>query len=123
MTGKAHAVLWLGFLLIGVRLFTTGQWSAIWGALSNGSPVNFGGGSGSSGGGGSVGKSAGDLAGAGFNLATGNVHGAYSDAVNAGSNLIYNGYDTFVNPNNPSTSSVKSKGSPSSNLIQGSVSP
>ena len=35
MTGKQKAVLWLGILLIITRLFTTGQWSAIWTALSN----------------------------------------------------------------------------------------
>lgn len=27
MNGKQHAVLWLGFLLIAVRFFTTGQWT------------------------------------------------------------------------------------------------
>ena len=30
MTGKQNAVMWLGLLLVTVRLFTTGQWSAIW---------------------------------------------------------------------------------------------
>lgn len=37
MNGKQHAVLWLGIILIGVRLFTTKQWSDIWGGISNGS--------------------------------------------------------------------------------------
>lgn len=35
MTGKQNAVMWLGFLLVLVRLFTTGQWSAIWSAVGN----------------------------------------------------------------------------------------
>jgi hypothetical protein len=37
--------MWLGILLIAARLFTTGQWSAIWGTISNGS-AGSGGGSG-----------------------------------------------------------------------------
>lgn len=30
MTGKQNAVMWMGLMLILIRLFTTGQWSAIW---------------------------------------------------------------------------------------------
>lgn len=46
MNGKQHAVLWLGLLLIIVRLGPTGQWSAIWGTITGGSTINFGGGGG-----------------------------------------------------------------------------
>jgi hypothetical protein len=48
MSGKAHAVLWMGLLLIFVRIFTTGQWYAIWGTLSDGTPVKLNGSSGNS---------------------------------------------------------------------------
>lgn len=48
MNGKQHAVLWLGLLLIIVRAATSGVWSDIWKGISNGSPVNFSGGSSSS---------------------------------------------------------------------------
>jgi hypothetical protein len=48
LSGNGHAVLWLGILLIGVRLFTTDQWSAIWNVLTNGQPVTFSGGGGGS---------------------------------------------------------------------------
>lgn len=34
MTGQQTAVLWLGVSLIIVRLFTTKQWSQIWGSIS-----------------------------------------------------------------------------------------
>jgi hypothetical protein len=37
MTGKQNAVMWLGLLLIAVRMFTTGQWSQLWGAIGKGS--------------------------------------------------------------------------------------
>lgn len=30
MSGKQHAVMWLGIVLIIVRLFTTNQWSILW---------------------------------------------------------------------------------------------
>lgn len=33
MSGKQSAVLWLGLLLIVVRLFTTNQWSNLWGTV------------------------------------------------------------------------------------------
>jgi hypothetical protein len=36
MTGKQSAVMWLGLLLIVLRLFTTGQWSALWDVVNNG---------------------------------------------------------------------------------------
>lgn len=35
MTGKQHAVMWLGLLLIITRMFTSNQWGSIWGMLSN----------------------------------------------------------------------------------------
>jgi hypothetical protein len=44
MTGKSHAVLWLGFTLIIVRLFTTKQWHDIWGTLGNGANLSASGG-------------------------------------------------------------------------------
>ena len=34
MNSKQHAVLWLGVLLIIVRLFATTQWSTLWKTLS-----------------------------------------------------------------------------------------
>lgn len=34
MTGKQHAVMWLGFLLIVTRLFASDQWSELWGVVS-----------------------------------------------------------------------------------------
>jgi hypothetical protein len=37
VNGKQHAVLWLGLILIIVRLFTTEQWHDIWTSISNGS--------------------------------------------------------------------------------------
>lgn len=37
MTGKQNAVMWLGLLLIAVRLFTTDQWSSLWSAVDTGS--------------------------------------------------------------------------------------
>lgn len=49
MTGKQHAVLWLGLLLILVRMFTTKQWHDIWSGISNGQVIGSGGSSGSSG--------------------------------------------------------------------------
>lgn len=33
---EQHAVLWLGFGLIIVKLLTTGQWSSLWGSLKTG---------------------------------------------------------------------------------------
>lgn len=30
MSGKQHAVMWLGLLLVITRMFTTGQWKSIW---------------------------------------------------------------------------------------------
>ncbi len=30
MTGKQNTVMWLGLILVAVRLFTTRQWSDIW---------------------------------------------------------------------------------------------
>lgn len=44
MTGKQTAVLWMGLILIMIRLFTTGQWQSLWStvvkapASSGGSP-------------------------------------------------------------------------------------
>lgn len=38
MTGKQTAVLWSGLILIIVRLFTTGQWSALWSTVSATTP-------------------------------------------------------------------------------------
>jgi hypothetical protein len=38
VNGKQHAVLWLGFTLIALRLFTTQQWSLLWGTVTSGSP-------------------------------------------------------------------------------------
>jgi hypothetical protein len=37
VNGKQHAVLWMGILLIVVRMFTTNQWHEIWSAVSQGS--------------------------------------------------------------------------------------
>jgi hypothetical protein len=37
MTGKQTAVMWLGLLLVAVRLFTTDQWDALWGTVKTGS--------------------------------------------------------------------------------------
>lgn len=34
MTGKQTAVMWLGFMLILVRLFSTGQWDSIWATVT-----------------------------------------------------------------------------------------
>lgn len=34
MTGKQHAVMWLGISLIIVRLFTSGQWQALWSTVT-----------------------------------------------------------------------------------------
>lgn len=46
MNNKQHLVLWMGFLLIVLRLFATDQWSQLWGFISKGSkPFLFGGGS------------------------------------------------------------------------------
>jgi len=42
MTGKQTAVLWSGLILIIVRLFTTGQWSALWKTVSNAPQNNVG---------------------------------------------------------------------------------
>lgn len=42
MTGKQHAVLWLGLSLIVVRLFTTDQWSALWSVLHAGASSSSG---------------------------------------------------------------------------------
>jgi hypothetical protein len=39
MSTEQHAVLWLGFLLILVRMLTGGDWSSIWGTLKNGTPT------------------------------------------------------------------------------------
>jgi hypothetical protein len=36
MTGKQTAVMWLGLLLIAVRLFTTDQWESLWGTVKTG---------------------------------------------------------------------------------------
>lgn len=36
MTGQQQAVMWLGIALILMRLFTTKQWSEIWGVVGNG---------------------------------------------------------------------------------------
>jgi hypothetical protein len=36
MSGEQRAVLWMGFLLILVRMLTTTQWSGIWGILKTG---------------------------------------------------------------------------------------
>lgn len=33
MTGKQSGVLWLGLLLVVVRLFTTNQWSELWSSV------------------------------------------------------------------------------------------
>jgi len=54
MTGKQHAVLWLGLLLIAIRLFTTNQWRIIWTDLTTGSTSS--GNSGGSGGKKGIGK-------------------------------------------------------------------
>jgi hypothetical protein len=34
MTGKQAAVMWLGLILIMLRLFTTDQWHEVWGTLT-----------------------------------------------------------------------------------------
>jgi hypothetical protein len=34
MTGQQNAVMWLGITLIVLRLFSTGQWQAIWGTVA-----------------------------------------------------------------------------------------
>ena len=39
MSGAQNAVLWLGILLIVVRLLTTGQWGDVWGTLKSGTPA------------------------------------------------------------------------------------
>jgi hypothetical protein len=39
MTGKQTAVMWLGLLLIVTRLFTTDQWSELWGTISTKTPA------------------------------------------------------------------------------------
>lgn len=46
MTPKQHLVLWMGFLLIILRMFSTNQWSQLWGFVSSGAhPFLFSGGS------------------------------------------------------------------------------
>lgn len=37
MTGKQNAVMWLGLLLVALRLFTTDQWSSLWSTVKTGS--------------------------------------------------------------------------------------
>lgn len=39
MSGAQNAVLWMGILLIVVRLLTTGQWGDVWGTLKSGTPA------------------------------------------------------------------------------------
>lgn len=34
MTGKQSAVLWLGLLLVVLRMFSSGQWNILWGTTS-----------------------------------------------------------------------------------------
>lgn len=35
MTGQQQGVMWLGLILIVMRLFSTGQWNAIWTVVSS----------------------------------------------------------------------------------------
>jgi hypothetical protein len=49
MTGKQNAVMWLGLILIVTRLFTTKQWSQLWGTLDTGSSASGSSGSGNGG--------------------------------------------------------------------------
>jgi hypothetical protein len=44
MTGKQHAVMWMGLLLILMRMFTTTQWGDIKNALGVGGNFSSGGG-------------------------------------------------------------------------------
>ena len=37
MTGKQNAVMWLGLILVVTRLFTTKQWSQLWGTFGTSS--------------------------------------------------------------------------------------
>lgn len=39
MNGHQQAVLWMGLILIILKLFTTGQWSGLWATIGNGSPA------------------------------------------------------------------------------------
>lgn len=39
MTKKQQAVMWMGLLLIILRLFTTSQWKSIWNTILQGSPA------------------------------------------------------------------------------------
>lgn len=41
MSGAQHAVLWLGFGLIIVKLLTTSQWSQVWGTLKDGTSISI----------------------------------------------------------------------------------
>lgn len=36
MNGKQTTVMWLGLLLIAMRLFTTGQWGNLWSVFGSG---------------------------------------------------------------------------------------
>lgn len=36
MTNYQQAVLWMGLLLIILKLFSSGQWGSLWGTISNG---------------------------------------------------------------------------------------
>jgi hypothetical protein len=35
VTGKQQAVLWLGLILVIIRMFATGQWSLLWNTTTN----------------------------------------------------------------------------------------
>jgi hypothetical protein len=54
MTGKQHAVMWMGLLLIVLRLFTTSQWASLKALFQSGEPRASGGSGGGGGGGGGI---------------------------------------------------------------------
>ena len=39
MTGYQSAVLWMGLMLIILRLFSTGEWHNLWSTISSGKPA------------------------------------------------------------------------------------
>lgn len=74
MTGKQSAVMWLGLLLVITRLFTTGQWHTIWGAIGT-SPASTSSGS-------TVGKAAAAVDASNPNGVTGGIPGDIKQAMN-----------------------------------------
>lgn len=76
MTGKQHAVLWLGILLIFTRLFVTQQWHTIWGSLGAGQTIQ---GANTGGSGNPAANLLGNAAGFVKNDLSGNIGGAAKD--------------------------------------------